>query len=386
MERNLEAGEGRKEEVYALDFLSASFSSVEVPQGQETTSTNGLCARLTLDDNKYACVIHTSMSRTDRLVPQLALALLQARQRSGAGKHAIPFPLVVVEKATVASFVHVKLFAAQYLAKDEALGVLSMDGTSCIIGDGISDLSVRPSRRSFGFVPRAPVTLFSDTHQWLLKVLLAEHFPEELLTANRGPFVSGRQLADAAGVSAVTANRFLHVLKEMGFLDTTEDVLQIIRHKELFLRWRAAANESRNEVALRFMWRSELPSQFQSMLEDPSADAILGLFGAAEAMGLHHVNGVHQYVYVPRLSLVNLDEGPWDALTLAPEGTVPDFYLRQSPAPISISKGAVRKGAKRYTDVIQTWLDVSFHPSRGQEQANLIQEKYLRNLFEPHLT
>ena len=33
------------------------------------------------------------------------------------------------------------------------------------------------------------------------------------------------------------------------------------------------------------------------------------------------------------------------------------------------------------TDVIQVWLDVANHPSRGEEQANLIYEKNIRPLL-----
>ncbi|WP_043005171.1 hypothetical protein [Comamonas testosteroni] len=381
MERFLEDGGGRKEQIYAREFLNTSFSSVELVQEGAKSST----ARLTSGDTEYSCVIHSSQSRADRVLPQLALALLQARQRKGTDKNAIPLPLVVVGSATLTLFTQVKMFAAEFLEKNEALGVLSMDGASCFIGEGVRDHSVRPTKRGFGFVARTPINLFTDTHQWLLKVLLAEHFPEKLLTANRGPFTSGRQLADAANVSPVTANRFLQVMKEMGFLDTTDDLLKVIRHKELFLRWRAAANESRNEVAVRFLWRSELKSQLQCLLEDSSVGGVLGLFEAAELMGLGHVSGMKPHVYVPKLAQVKLGEGSWESLALAAEGTVPDFYLRQAPAPISIFNGSVQQGGIRYTDVIQTWLDVSYHPSRGQEQANLIQERYLINLFEQHL-
>lgn len=385
MERFLAGGGGRKEEAYALEFLRNSFDTLEVAQEGNKSRLYGPSVRLTLEDYEYACVIHTSMPRADRLLPQLSLALLQARQRKGVGKHAIPFPLVVVESATLPLFLQVKVFAEQFLEKHEALGVLSMDGSSCIIGDGIEDLSVRPTRHSFGVVARTPINLFSDTHQWLLKVLLAEHFPEHLLTATRGPFTSGRQLAEAADVSPVTANRFLNVMKEMGFLDTTDDRLKVIRHKDLFLRWRAAANESRNEVAVRFVWRAHMQSQFQGLLNDVRAGTVLGLFAAAEEMGLGHVIGVQPHVYVPKLAQVTLGEGAWESVSLSTEGTLPDFFLRQAPAPVSIFNGSVLKGRMRYTDVIQTWLDVSYHPSRGQEQANLIYDKYLRDLLEPHL-
>jgi hypothetical protein len=45
-------------------------------------------------------------------------------------------------------------------------------------------------------------------------------------------------------------------------------------------------------------------------------------------------------------------------------------------------RGAVPRGAGACSDVIQTWLDVASHPSRGNEQADLIYRKFLYKIVE----
>jgi hypothetical protein len=42
----------------------------------------------------------------------------------------------------------------------------------------------------------------------------------------------------------------------------------------------------------------------------------------------------------------------------------------------------VRVGAVAATDVIQTWLDVAAHPTRGKEQAEFIYDQVLRRVVE----
>ena len=388
MDRNINEEGARKEEAYALDFLRSNFSSVEVePARSDRSRVSGQTVLVKMGRQDYVCAIHTAMPRADRLLPQLALALLHARKRSRLNiSNSSAFPLVVVESTTQSLLLQVQSFAADFLRGNEALGVLGMDGSRLFVGEGVEQFTVKLGKKKNRHEVAPTLRLFSDTHQWLLKVLLAEHFPERLLTAKRGPFHSGRQLAEAAGVSPVTANRFLVLLKEMGYLDATNDAITIIRHKDLFLRWRAGANESKKEVPIRFLWRADIDTQLRCLLDDRSVGACLGLFGAAQALGLGHVSGVKPHVYVPKLALVTLGDGSWESMDEASGGAAPDFYLRQAPAPVSVFNGAVNHGGVLCTDVIQTWLDVSYYPSRGQEQANLIQEKFLRNLFEPHLS
>ena len=52
-------------------------------------------------------------------------------------------------------------------------------------------------------------------------------------------------------------------------------------------------------------------------------------------------------------------------------------FLRQAPFPQSTFRGAIDRNGLMVTDVIQIWLDVMHHPTRGAEQAAMIYEKFL---------
>ncbi len=105
-----------------------------------------------------------------------------------------------------------------------------------------------------------------------------------------------------------------------------------------------------------------------------SLEGCLALFAAADALKLGHVSGVPSHVYGPRSG--RLDSNLWPVLPAA-GGAKPDFILRQAPAPQSVFRGMVRPAGVPVCDVIQIWLDVSGHPSRGSEQAELIYRKVL---------
>ena len=71
--------------------------------------------------------------------------------------------------------------------------------------------------------------LFSDLNQWMLKILLGQNLPESLLSVPRGEYRSGRQLAEAVGVSPMSASRFLRQLSSEGFLDESKESLRLVR-------------------------------------------------------------------------------------------------------------------------------------------------------------
>jgi hypothetical protein len=47
-----------------------------------------------------------------------------------------------------------------------------------------------------------------------------------------------------------------------------------------------------------------------------------------------------------------------------------------------VFRGAVHAGGVAVSDVLQVWLDVSSHPSRGQEQANVIRKRVLERVID----
>jgi hypothetical protein len=42
----------------------------------------------------------------------------------------------------------------------------------------------------------------------------------------------------------------------------------------------------------------------------------------------------------------------------------------------------VRPGGMASCDVLQVWLDVAAHPSRGREQADLLRKRVLQRVFD----
>ena len=49
--------------------------------------------------------------------------------------------------------------------------------------------------------------------------------------------------------------------------------------------------------------------------------------------------------------------------------------------PESVFRGSVRPNGLASCDILQAWLDVSSHPTRGEEQANLIRKRVLDRLL-----
>jgi hypothetical protein len=47
-----------------------------------------------------------------------------------------------------------------------------------------------------------------------------------------------------------------------------------------------------------------------------------------------------------------------------------------------VFRAAVQLDGVAISDVLQIWLDVSAHPSRGEEQADLIRRKVLAQIIE----
>jgi len=203
-----------------------------------------------------------------------------------------------------------------------------------------------------------------------------------LLNAPRNKYRSGSELANAAQCSQMSASRLLQHLRQERFLDEYTGELRVVRREELFKRWRAAAMRSSPEIPMRFTIRAGVQQQLKELLQSDRVQTCLGLFSAADALGMGHVSGVPPYVYVPKLpGFANDRHNPaWAMVTLYPEGA-PDLIVRQAMTPEAMFKGAVRKGDTLCTDIIQVWLDVSNHPSRGQEQADHIYNTVLQPLI-----
>lgn len=167
--------------------------------------------------------------------------------------------------------------------------------------------------------------------------------------------------------------RFVQQLQDEGFLSESGSYLNLVRRDELFRRWQASAVRSVKEVPIRF-----LLTQLRRMLN--SGRACLALFAAAEALKLGFVEGVPPYLYVERIRPAN--PAAWKNLRPCESRERPDVILRQAPAPQSVFRALVRPDGMASCDVLQVWVDVSSHPSRGREQADLIRRRVLAKVIE----
>ena len=314
--------------------------------------------------------------RSDRLIPLWSQACLQAARV--AGQHA---PLAVVAAPHIASRVaeHILKFAEEY-APDAAAGVVDFAGLRLFRGPRLESLNARGSLLPLESpAPKEQPHLFSDLNQWMLKVLLARELPDELLSAPRGQYGNASQLARAANVSVMSAFRFVQQLQRDGYVDKSRAHLNLVRRDELFRRWQASALRRVNEVPMRFLLRgSDSRAPLQRILD--SGRACLALFAAADALGFGFVHGVPPYVYARRLGPASLSA--WKNLVPVAPGEPPDVIVRQAPSPESVFRAVVRPRGAASCDILQVWLDVSAHPSRGQEQADLIRKRVLKPLIQ----
>jgi hypothetical protein len=317
-----------------------------------------------------------SEGRSDRLVPLLAQAVLESGR--AAGQNVVPLAVVCAPKIAPSAAAQVIRFAKDY-APDVAIGVVDLEGLRMFRGPHLEalnaeakhiPLAARGSIRESGH-------LFSDLNQWMLKVLLAPELPDGLLSAPRGQYRNASQLARAANVSVMSAFRFVQQLQHQGFLESAPD-LNLVRREDLFNRWQALAVRSLREVPMRFVLPGDVQAQLRKMLS--SGGACLALFAAADALKLGFVHGVPPYVYVQRVQAAKL--AAWKHLRPCGPNEPPDVIVRQAAAPQSVFRGMVRPAGMAACDVLQVWVDLAAHPSRGREQADLIRKRVLERVIE----
>ena len=347
-------------------------------------SSTGLDLVVRRRGKRYGVVLKaTSEGRADRVIPLLCQAVLEARAYTLQSRGSIPLAVVHVDHAPRALVANVMAFAQEFAA-EVAVGFVSAEGASEFLGEGLEGLNVsapfRP-RQVKGTQIRTD-NLFSDLNQWMLKVLLAPELPEGMLNAPRGRYRNGVELARAAQVSAMTASRFLQQLRRERFLLESQEFLTLVQREELFERWSSVAPYGTPDVPARFLANIQIGERVQELLNKVEGDACLGLFAAADGLRVGHVSGVPRCIcvrHMPRFNLATPGSNPWNALQPFPK-EAPHVLLRVARFPESTFRGAVRRDGVMVADVIQVWLDVLNHPTRGQEQAGHIFRKVLRPL------
>jgi len=139
----------------------------------------------------------------------------------------------------------VKNFVLRH-APDVAVGIIDAGGFRRFVGHGLEVLNedrshvIETTRQE---VP--PGSLFSDLNQWMLKILLSRSVPDSQLSAPRGHYENASQLAEAAGVSVMSAFRLVRQLSEEGFLEERGG-LRLVRPEELLERWLSAESPLRS--------------------------------------------------------------------------------------------------------------------------------------------
>jgi len=364
-------------------------------------------ADLVVDDGatKYVVEVKSaSEGRSDRLIPLLSQAILQAQAFSRHfPERAAPLAVVAARRVPASVADHIKQFAERH-APDVAVGVIDAEGFRSFAGPGLEGLDAKPPRQAVQHVAkmhRMP-DLFSDLNQWMLKILLGRCIPEALISVPRETVRNASQLAAAAGVSIMSASRFVNQLANEGFLDEHNENLRIVRPDELLERWVSANRKMSRDVPAGWIIkkdekqflasvaryaaesRMELPPKpggRRGHILKPLPRLCVGLFAAADALGLGFVRGVPPHLYLERLDFAVLQKL---GLSVEDSDRRSGVYVRVPSNKEAVFRAAVLRDDLPVSDVLQVWLDASVHPARGREQADEIRRRILKPLFGKH--
>lgn len=336
-------------------------------------------------------------ARRDRAVPLLAELILRARAAAGREPATEPLAVIGVERASPRLAHELHAFAEEF-APDVAVGVVDRNGHLAFSGRELEHLNASPDPRMRDVVSPAQSApdMFSDLNQWMLKVLLAAALPESMLSAPRGEYRNASELARAANVSVMSSFRLVERLRKDGFLDSVHEPLRLVRAEELLRRWQAAAHRAPHEWTFRFALRQDRGGSLDQVLEfvrsasratvsrgrsrQPARTTrmCLGLFSAAEMLGLGHVSGVTPHVFADDVRGLSPETM---GLVRVPPGQTADLFLRVPLTRQSVFRGAVERNGVLVADALQVWLDVSSHPTRGKAQALEIERQILKPLL-----
>ena len=367
-------------------FADSGWSvEVEPPGGPP-----GYHVDLVVANRRTRYVVELRVARESRRTELVGL-LADAWVRASAGAPVYRArPLAVVGAPAISTELAAELsrYAALFL-RDGAWGFVDGTGRIELHGPGLDDLRREGSDSPARPTAASPTDAFSDLGQWLLKTMVARSFPAELLNAPRVEVRAARQLAGASGVSAPTAARWAAAMRREGFLET-ERAFRLVRLDELLQAWRSAPRGP--VVEGRYRWllggsnverhlhaalaRHAAGHADPDLVREPRPRACLGLFAACDRLGYGIVRGVASHLYAE-------DERVVGELGLVPakEGEAAHVLVRRPAFPEALFRGCVTRDGVPTADLLQCWLDVSTHPSRGVEQA----EHLYRHVIAPSL-
>lgn len=353
-------------------------------------------------DKKYVVELKGSAEgRRDRLIPLLSQAILEVQVvGKRLSERVIPVAVVAADRIPDSAAEEIQKFAIEH-APDVGVGVIDSEGFRAFAGHGLEVLNAKGAQSRDIKLPvrRGPsLNLFSDLNQWMLKVLLSENIPEPFLSAPRVRYKNVSQLAQAAGVSVMSAFRLVRELSNEGFFDERAGWLRIVRIEELMQRWLAANQNNGNDIPLRWIipgnqdqlsaaiqpYVSEVgkhilrPRNARGRIVRPAPRICIGLFAAADQHGIGFVHGVQPHVYMERL-----DAEALQTLGLSSENADrnADVFVRVPKNQVAVFRASVQRNGLPVADILQVWLDVANHPVRGKEQAEQIWKRILAPCF-----
>ena len=373
---------GLEAECQAIDLVKKAFDdagwqAIEHRYMSESSRRSDL--HVSFGAYRYAVEIKAiPRGSSARIEDSWSRACLEA-QHAAAADGAQPLAIIVAPHVSNGAVERLAEFAERY-APNVAMGVIDQLGFRAFRGPGLEALNCEAQHAADRHAnqPLVSKNLFSDLNQWLLKVLLAPELPEHLIAGPRAEYRHASALAAAARCSVMSAHRFVEELQREGFLDEGARRLRLVRRVELFRRWRVVPSSSLPDVPLKSVMPGNVSSQLERLF--PPGRACLGLFAAADELGVGFVSGVPPYVLIDQPSVlpgnVNAAVGA-RSMMLARPGDPVNLVVRIPKAPRSVFRGVVHPGRIASADIIQVWLDVSKHPARGEEQADLIWQKHL---------
>lgn len=373
--------------------LEASFDSALNEAGWTTERVTGhddTVFLISSNRERFFVVLDVSQRPVlSSLEAVLSRAALVA-QKFAEAHRARPLAVVGAENISRRMAESLRFFAQKFLDNHMAYGWI--DGRGRLQLHGSKKLAALEGWQVPGYarisepIARKPA-LFTDLGQWLFKVLLAPRISSSLLTAPRSKPDNARHLALLAGVSAPTAHRLVAAAKDEGFIRATRGFVSIVDTERLLDRWQKSIAGPRTELRAKWILaKRDSSSALKKVLStrvsfdsNGSPTACLGLFAAAEYLGLGVVDGVPPHLLLRQVTVATLEGF---GLRQAKEGENADVLVLQPAYPQSTFRGAVLHDGVFATDALQTWLDTSIHRARGAEQADAIERRVLTTMFD----
>lgn len=325
----------------------------------------------------------------------LADAVLQARARANEAQAE---PLAILAASAVSEKMAQEL--REYMREfgdGIAWGILDQKERFELHGPDLDSIRERPRDRKSaeGQAPqwargRSPYNPLSDLGQWMLKVLISPNVPDEWMRAPRERVRGVSELSRRAEVSLSSASNFLSSLEGAGYIELNEDGVRVVRVEALLEAWRVASRPPLEERYAKFIipasdsaarirkslkrhaLRWDNASESSSCAGPRGERACLALFAACDQLGVKFVRGAPIHVYSESLASEFLEQLE---LRLVGHRAEADILIRQPRFPESVFRGCVLVDAVPSSDIVQCWLDVSFHPARGAEQAEEIHRR-----------